>query len=92
MSHFVALTSKHLQSNRIEDLATENRADGFDAACRVAGFRRVERIEFVFSESGATAFATGVLHRYPRTMRVSLATANRLVVAGVPVLVVDDTP
>lgn len=51
-------------------------------AARGAGFRSVERVR-VFAVAGRLgAEATGVLHRYPRTVPVSLATATRLAHAG----------
>jgi len=46
-----------------------------------AGFKRVEAVHL----GAGTATATGVLHRYPRTVRISLHTAARLIAAGVPV-------
>jgi hypothetical protein len=51
---------------------------------RALGFQRVEHVCLVVGTEPPVALVTGVLHRYPRTVRVSLATANRLVVSGVP--------
>ncbi|HLT15317.1 MAG TPA: hypothetical protein VK007_01335 [Acidimicrobiales bacterium] len=53
-------------------------------AARSAGFRRVERVRIVRRDGRARAEVTGVLHRYPQTVPVSMATANRLVAAGAP--------
>ena len=51
---------------------------------RELGFRRIESVQIVTGRYGATAEATGVLHRYQRTVPISLATAYRLVSAGAP--------
>lgn len=48
------------------------------------GFRRVEAVSVRVGPSGASACVTGVVHRYSRTRRVSLAMATRLVAAGAP--------
>jgi hypothetical protein len=54
------------------------------AACRSAGFKRVELVRLVVEGSGIAAEATGVLNRYPRTVPISLSTADSLIAAGVP--------
>jgi len=49
------------------------------------GFRRVDRVHIAVDRSGhASADVTGILHRYPRTVRVPLKVANELVLAGAP--------
>jgi len=57
-------------------------------AARAAGFRRVERVRILGTGTRARAEVTGVLHRYPQTVPVSMATATRLVAAGAPLEVV----
>jgi hypothetical protein len=47
-------------------------------------FRRVELVRVTVAPGRVVAEVTGVLHRYPRTLRVSLATATELVAAGAP--------
>ncbi|MET0727587.1 MAG: hypothetical protein ABWZ76_04735 [Acidimicrobiales bacterium] len=51
---------------------------------RDAGFRSVELVRVARGPGRTVAEVTGVLHRYPQTVRVSLATATRLVAAGAP--------
>jgi hypothetical protein len=53
-------------------------------ACCAAGFRRVELVTLIVRGTDVTARATGVLHRYPRTVPISLTTAGELVAAGAP--------
>lgn len=48
------------------------------------GFRRIEAVSVRVGVSGASACVTGVVHRYSRTRRISLAMATRLVAAGAP--------
>lgn len=48
------------------------------------GFRRIEAVSVRVGPSGASARVTGVVHRYSRTRRVSLAMATRLAAAGAP--------
>jgi hypothetical protein len=48
------------------------------------GFRRIERVRIVVGPSGATAEVTGISYRCPRSKRVSLRTAARLVTDGAP--------
>ena len=55
------------------------------AVARAAGFRSVERVWLIVDEGSTVARVTGVLHRYTRTVPISLATARRLVSAGAPV-------
>lgn len=57
------------------------------SAARLFGFRRVERVRIITSADRTIAEVTGVVHRYPRTIRVPLRTATRLVAAGLPVTV-----
>jgi len=51
----------------------------------LVGFRRVERVRLVVGPTVTVAEATGVVHRYPRTVRIPIAAAGRLVAAGTPV-------
>jgi hypothetical protein len=51
------------------------------------GFRRIEQVHVTVHDGHAVATVTGIAHRYPRTLRVPIATAARLVAAGVPVRV-----
>ena len=51
------------------------------------GFRHVQLVRVTVGPTRTTASATGVLHRYPLTVAISLATAGMLVAAGVPVRV-----
>jgi hypothetical protein len=55
------------------------------------GFRTVERVRVVIGPHGTTADATGVVHRYPRTVPISLAAATMLAAAGAPLRVLDTT-
>jgi hypothetical protein len=48
------------------------------------GFRRVDHVRVIVGAGRPFAELTGVTRRYPCTIRVSLATANRLARAGVP--------
>ena len=48
------------------------------------GFRRIEFVDVIVDERGARAIVTGVAHRLPHTIRVSLRTARELIEAGVP--------
>ena len=49
------------------------------------GFRRIELVRILRRPEGAVAEAVGVVHRYPRTVRIPLAAAARLAAAGTPV-------
>lgn len=51
------------------------------------GFRRIESVRLVVRQGRTTARVTGVLHRYPQTVPVSMATAERLVGSGAPLLI-----
>lgn len=53
------------------------------------GFRRVESVRFVLTDTGTVAEVTGVGHRLPRTVRVPVHTAQRLVEGGVPCRIED---
>ena len=48
------------------------------------GLRRLDHVRVIVGAGRPFAELTGVAHRHPRTVRVSLATANRLARAGVP--------
>jgi hypothetical protein len=60
------------------------RSSSLAALAASCGFRRVDLVHIVARPTGSTAEVTGVLHRYPRTVRTSMATAARLVAAGAP--------
>jgi hypothetical protein len=49
------------------------------------GFRRLDGLHLRIDGTRTTAEVSGVAHRLPTTMRVSLRTANRLIAAGAPV-------
>jgi hypothetical protein len=51
-------------------------------AARRAGFRSVELVRVVVTGGRSEAEVTGVLHRYPQTVPVSMLTAARLAAAG----------
>jgi hypothetical protein len=51
------------------------------------GFRRVERVHLRVDGRATVAMVTGVVHRYPRTVRVALPIASRLVAAGAPLVI-----
>lgn len=51
------------------------------------GFRRIEQLRVTVGSGCASAEVTAVTHRYPRTFRISLASAARLAEAGVPLRV-----
>lgn len=51
------------------------------------GFRRLESVRLIVDADGTIAEVTGVLHRVPRTVRVPLRTAARLIANGAPVRV-----
>jgi hypothetical protein len=55
------------------------------------GFRTVERVRVVVDTAGARAEATGIVHRYPRTVPISLAAATLLAAAGAPLRILDST-
>ena len=57
-----------------------------DAAGRAA-FRRVHLVHVTCRGEDVVAEASGILHRYPHTVPVSMATAKRLVAAGAPLRV-----
>ena len=58
------------------------------ALAAALGFRRVEAVRIVTGPDGPVAEAVGVVHRYPRTVRIPMAAATRLVAAGAPLRVV----
>jgi len=51
------------------------------------GFRRIERVRVVLEGGHATAEVTGIVHRYPRTVRVPLRVATQLVLDGAPLTI-----
>jgi hypothetical protein len=55
------------------------------------GFRTIELVRLVVTADGTTAEATGIVHRYPRTVPISLTAATQLAAAGAPLRVVDTT-
>ncbi len=61
------------------------------ALAAALGFRRVEAVRIVTGPEGPVAEAVGVVHRYPRTVRIPMAAATRLVAAGTPLRVVSSS-
>lgn len=59
-------------------------------AAAALGFRRVERVRLIVGPTRTVAEATGVVHRYPRTVRIPLDAARRLVAAGAPLRIDHD--
>jgi len=57
---------------------------GVSSVPGVSGLRRVDEVRVIVGRGRPVAEVTGVAHRYPRTFRVSLATAAELAGAGVP--------
>ena len=53
------------------------------------GFRNVELVRIVVDADGASASATGIVHRYPRTVPISLTAATSLAAAGARLRIVD---
>jgi hypothetical protein len=51
------------------------------------GFRRIEHVHIEVGAGYTTAEMIGTAHRYPRTVRIPLRTAARLVAAGAPLRV-----
>ncbi|MGD9793842.1 MAG: hypothetical protein AB7V43_10210 [Acidimicrobiia bacterium] len=62
------------------------------AAVSALGFCRVEAVHMEVRAGRLIATATGTVHRYPHTVRSSLATARRLIAAGVPLDLGDRSP
>jgi hypothetical protein len=54
-----------------------------DVAARY-GFRRVEHVHIRINNGDSSATVLAIAHRYPRSIRVPLAVAMRLVAAGAP--------
>ena len=50
----------------------------------VPALRRIDEVRVIVGSGRPVAEVTGVAHRYPRTFRISLATASELADAGVP--------
>lgn len=48
------------------------------------GLRRLDEVHIHVGAGYTTAEMTGTAHRYPRTIRIPLRTAARLVAAGAP--------
>lgn len=65
---------------------TDGRSTVGDLGARY-GFRRVECVHILVTNGHAVAEVTGVVHRYPRTVRVPLSFASRLVAAGAPLTI-----
>jgi hypothetical protein len=61
-----------------------NRASSLSRVASSLGFRRIELVRILVRPTGATAVATGVVHRYPRTVPISMTDAGRLAAAGAP--------
>jgi hypothetical protein len=59
-------------------------ASSLPAVAHALGFRSVEQVRVTSCEGRTTAEVTGVLHRYPQRVPVSLAAAVRLARAGAP--------
>lgn len=60
-------------------------------AAAAAGFRRVDLVRLTLRGDRTFAEATGVMHRCPHTVPISLATAGRLLAAGARLRVVSRT-
>ena len=56
------------------------------------GFRRVEHVHIRLDNGHSVATVTGVVRRYPRTVRVPFGVAARLVAAGAPLTVESTDP
>lgn len=70
-------------------LLTQDRNGADQAPVAAAlGFRRVESVRIFQRAEGPVAEAVGVVHRYPRTVRIPLSAASRLAAAGVPLRIV----
>jgi hypothetical protein len=54
------------------------------------GFRRIAQVRIVYTADGVVAYATGVAHRYPHSVRVPMGVAAELVTAGIPLAVERD--
>jgi hypothetical protein len=67
---------------RHRQLTTAAARPSLQQAARTAGFRSVERVRVLVSGGRSVAEVTGVLHRYPQTVPVSMLTAIRLAAAG----------
>ena len=55
------------------------------------GLRRVEEVRVFVGHGHPVAICTGVVHRYPRRFRISMATAAQLARSGVPVHIEERT-
>lgn len=60
-------------------------------AAASAGFRTVDLVTLSTDGHHTVARASGVLHRYPRTVEISMSAAHTLVAAGAPLRVVRRT-
>jgi len=70
-------------------MLTQERNGADQAALAAAlGFRRIEAVRIRQRAEGPVAEAVGVVHRYPRTVRIPLAAATRLAAAGIPLRIV----
>lgn len=68
---------------------TEGHDGGRAALAAALGFRRIEAVRIVTGPDGPVAEAIGVVHRYPRSVRIPLSAATRLAAAGTPLRFVD---
>lgn len=57
---------------------------GLGSLAASLGFRRVEQVRILVRPGATVAEVTGVVHRYPRTVRVPLPVAHRLARDGAP--------
>jgi hypothetical protein len=67
-----------------DQTATERAGRHADTFGNDLGFRRIECVRILVDGERTTAEVTGVVHRYPRTKRIPVATAARLIAAGAP--------
>lgn len=82
------------RANRVSDtsedaVATDRRRPGDPGAD--LGFRRVVLVRAWTGPDQTRFEVDGVVHRYPVTLPVTAAMASRLVAAGVPLVVRDET-
>jgi hypothetical protein len=83
----VSTTSTATGVARLHDIRHTSEGDqavpsSLGAVAGAAGFRSVELVRLVVTDRATVAEVRGVMHRYPRTVPVSLTTATRLVAAG----------
>ena len=68
--------------------ANANRRPSLATVAASFGFRRVDLVRIVVADDRTTASATGIVHRYPRTVSISVAAAEALAAAGARLRVV----